>query len=482
MSIRKPGARLLVVDDDEALRGTIDYALSRQGYSVASADTPDRMFQELERNPYLVLLLDVFLDDGDSLRHLSRLRSEYPDMQIIMMTGSGTIDMAVEAIRLGVYDFITKPIDIQRLNTSVRAAIRLSRHETVSTPEAAASETGVQQILGFSDGIRSLKEVIEKVANSSCTVLIVGETGTGKELVAQAIHHQSSRGDRVMPVVNCGALPAELVESELFGHERGAFTGATQARAGYAEQAQGSTLFLDEIGEMPIGLQPKLLRFLQNKTFHRVGGTRETTVDARVVCATNRDPTELVSRDRLREDLYYRMSQITIRVPSLRERKQDIPLLANTFLQRLRKGQEVEPPEFEAEAMDLLSEYHWPGNVRHLLNVITELVVLHDSARVSVDMLPTDIVQSVRDRHPGDRRQPCDPLAPRSVPRPAPAIQPLREAERQLMQRALTEFNGNVIRAARELQVSPATLYRKIQRYGLKQSAVSNSFSRSGDR
>jgi transcriptional regulator with GAF, ATPase, and Fis domain len=319
------------------------------------------------------------------------------------------------------------------------------------------------------------------VADNTCTVLIVGETGTGKELVAQAIHRMSPRGDRVMPVVNCGALPSELVESELFGHERGAFTGATQARPGFAEQAHGSTLFLDEIGEMPISLQPKLLRFLQNKTFHRVGGTRETTVDTRVLCATNRDPAELASQKRLREDLYYRMSQVTIRVPSLRERKQDIPLLAETFLQRLQKRDDGESAGFDPEAMELLTEYHWPGNVRHLLNVITELVVLHAPTRVTADILPTDIVQSVRDRH---RNPAHPPRHPSGTPTPSPTlpILPLWEMERQVMHQALLQFSGNVSLAAHELQISPATLYRKIQRYGLRQAVARSGIrERTGD-
>ncbi len=458
------GKRLLIVDDDESLRRVVVAYLSREGYAVTDRDTAEGMFETLADNVYDVLLLDVFLGPADSLRYLCQLRREYPRMQIIMMTGSGSIDMAVEALRRGVYDFITKPVDAKRLITSVAAATQLARREPAVVQGAVAfdGESAAPEFLGETETILHLREVISRVAQSNCTALIVGETGTGKELVAQALHRQSARAGLTMPVLNCGALPNELVESELFGHEKGAFTGATQAKRGFAELANGSCLMLDEIGEMPLALQSKLLRFLQEKVFHRVGGTSEISVDVRVICATNQDPLELVEQGRMREDLYYRISQVTLRVPSLRERRDDVPRLAQAFLRRAAEDEGRTFDGFERAALQILTDYHWPGNVRHLLNVITELSVLHDGPTVTVDMLPSHIVQSVRDRQ---TRPATDSFGPETV---GAAVQPLWQSEKNSMQRALQACDGNVGRAAGLLEVSAATFYRKIRKYDLR--------------
>lgn len=458
--------RILVVDDDEALRNAVQYCLRKQGYTVVGVESADQMFDQLSASAPDLLLLDVFLGDGDSMRHLSRLRGMYPALPIIMVTGSGTIDMAVEAIRRGVYDFITKPVDTRRLITSARRAIQLSqREDDVARPSARGPgrPAGEQEIWGESSAIRDLRTRIGRVADSTCTVLVVGETGTGKELVAEAIHAQSPRAKRELPVVNCGALPSELVESEVFGHEKGAFTGATQSRIGYAEQAHESSLFLDEIGEMPVDLQAKLLRFLQDKSFHRVGGTRTIRVDTRVICATNRDPAQLVREGRMREDLYYRISPVTLRVPPLRERKADIPLLAERFLLRAATVEGKAFRGFAPETVRILADYHWPGNVRHLLNVITEVVVLHDGDWVTQDMLPADLTQSVSDVRKG-----LEPPAASSPVERSPVVRPLWEVERTSMQTALDSCEGNVALAAHQLEVSAATLYRKIKRYNLR--------------
>jgi len=461
------GRKVLIVDDEESVRRAVASCLRKLYAEVEGVSSTAELFMRLESERYDVLVMDVFLKDEDSLTHLSRLRSEYPGMQVLIMTGQGTIDMAVEALRRGAYDFVTKPIDPQRLVDSVRGASQLARKE--SDRRQAPMERRppeIQELLGQSPAMEHLKKLIGRVADSDRTVLIVGETGSGKELVAQAIHRASSRGRRAMAEVNCAALPGELVESEIFGHERGAFTSAGGRKIGFAERANGSTLFLDEIGEMPLELQPKLLRFLQNKTFYRVGGTERIQVDTRIVCATNVDPNALLERGLMREDLFYRISPVTLRVPSLRERKSDIPLLARVFLERLAAEEQKSFQDIDEQAMGILVDYHWPGNVRQLLNVLTETVVFHDGPRMSEHMLPTGLVASVRDRHALDR-------APRrDSDEDGGSIRPLWKMEKEAMRIALERCNGNVTKAAEQLDISAATFYRKIKQYNLERTTV----------
>ena len=456
--------RVLLVDDDESLRVALGHFLECQGYPVTCAATTEEMFDILGCEDVDVLLLDLFVGEDDSLRHLPRLRSDHASLQTIMITGSGTLDTAVEALRQGVYDFVTKPVDTKRLLHSIHGALKLARQARGVGMAPANRRPGRtdEPLLGAVAGMSRLRDMIAKVSTSSCAVLVVGESGTGKELVARAIHGESDRRDQAMKVVNCGALPAELVESELFGHEKGAFTGATGAKAGFVELADKATLFLDEIGEMPIELQTKLLRFLEDKTFHRVGGTRELKVDARVVCATNRDPLELMQRGALREDLFYRISQVTLRVPSLRERKNDVPILARHFLQRAASEEGKGFEDFEPDALALLQDYHWPGNVRHLLNVVTEIVVLHDGDIVTHEMLPYDIVQSVKDRQ--STSAPINGTPSRTGPG---GVRPIWQLEKEAIRNALVSTRGSVAEASALLEISQATLYRKIKRYAI---------------
>ena len=459
----KNSKTILIVDDEEVLRHAVSYCLKQELYHVIEAGTPEEMFHILETSEVNVLLLDLYLDDSDSLRHLSRLRSKHPQLQIIMVTGSGTIDMAVEAIRQGCYDFITKPVDTKRLTQSVYGALKLTRLATEKKRNhpSTLANTEYQEIIGESPAIQHLRKQIQKVAVSNCAVLVIGETGTGKELVAQSIQDLSARTQQPMAIVNCAALPGDLVESELFGHEKGAFTGAVQRKIGFAERANKGTLFLDEIGEMPIDLQAKLLRFLQEKTFHRVGGSEPIRVDVRMICATNRDPQHIINDKQMREDLYYRVSEVTLRVPALRERKEDIPLLAKAFLERTARREKKRFKTFDSNALRILTQYHWPGNIRHLLNVITETVVLNEGECITVDMLPFDLVQSVN-----DQRSQLHPSGD-SLLAPPSAVIPLWQEEKRAIQQALITAEGNVTQAAHMLEVSKATLYRKIKEYNL---------------
>lgn len=461
--------RVLVVDDDPRLCRLLTYNLEQWGYAADSAEDATRMRQALCRKAYAAVLLDVRLPDADGVALLTELTEMYPGTKAIMVSAHGNIEMAMNAVRLGAFDFLTKPLELDRCRVSVRNACRLAESERdyELLREVVTERDRLGDMLGASPAMQVVYEIIGNVAASDCSVLITGETGTGKELVAEGIHRLSPRNRREMVTVNCAAIPAELIESEMFGHMKGSFTGAAQDKAGAAERADQSTLFLDEIAELNPDLQAKLLRFLQNKQLTRVGGTKPRQVDARIVAATNRDPDQAVSLGSLRADLLYRINVVRIHLPPLRERRADIPLLAQSFLAAAASAHGKAFASLDSKARRLLMDAEWPGNVRQLKNAITETVLMNRGDCVTAEMLPA----SIRESAARGERYRAEPTEAGKHLR----IRPFWETEKAALQQALFAREGNVTEAARMLEISRPTLYRKIKQYGLQSGKETGS-------
>ena len=446
-------ATVLVIDDDDSLREAIQKTLRRAGHRVLCAADGQRGLAWLAAEPVDVVLTDLRMDGLDGLAVLRATRRRAPLAQVVLITAYGTIENAVDAMRDGAYDFLVKPVERADLVTTVERAVE--RRALVVENRALRARVGEAEdtppIVGASPGVQSIRATIAKVAASTATVLIEGETGTGKEVVARALHAHSGRRNGPFVVVNCAALPETLMEAELFGHERGAFTGAESQRKGRFELADGGTLLLDEVGEMAPAAQAKLLRVLQGGEFERLGGSETLRTDVRTLAASNRDLLEAVQAHEFREDLFYRLRVIHIRVPPLRERRADIPLLAQHFLQLAATRNERPVPRLGPEALDVLCRYSWPGNVRELENAIEAAVVLARSDVVSPDELPPNIAEVVRELGSEDR-------AGLFIPDGTP----LAEVERKVLARALEHFGGDKEAAARALGISSRTIYRKL--------------------
>ena len=382
---------VLTVDDDPDLAGLIGVHVSNWGLRSESVHSAAALRARLEGPTPTVLLMDVNLGDGSGEDLVEEVHARLPNLPVIMITRNTSIELAVRCMKRGATDFITKPLDFKRVRNAVHDAIELDRLAQIVTPLSPAEDADGFGIVGESAGIRDLVARIRKVAAADVSALILGETGTGKELVARAIHAASARAGGPFVPVNAAAIPHELIESSLFGHEQGAFTGAGRARIGHCESADSGTLFLDEIGEMDFGVQAKLLRFLQDHVVQPVGSSSGRRVDVRVVAATNIDPQGQIRSGRLREDLYYRLRVVTLAIPPLRERGRDIALLARHFLRRAADRYGSSLASFSAEALEALCRYSWPGNVRELEHVIEEVVVLHDGSEVEIAMLPPEI-------------------------------------------------------------------------------------------
>ncbi len=366
---------ILVVDDEPEVLAALQEILEFEGYAVEAVGNAAKALELLKKKEYRVILSDVKMPGMDGLELLNEVRSLHPSTPVIMISGHGTIEMAVEAVRKGAFDFITKPPDLQRLLIAIRNALERNRLQR-QAQRLKRRVRGLREIIGESSAIRRVKQLIERVAPTEARVLILGESGTGKELVARWIHELSSRNEAPFVEVNCAAIPSELIESELFGHERGAFTHAVKRRIGKFEQAHGGTLFLDEIGDMSSAAQAKVLRALQEKKIQRVGGTENIDVDARVIAATNQHLEEAIRNGRFREDLYHRLAVVVIHVPPLRERREDIPLLVTGFMEELAENYQLTPREITKDAMEWLMNLPWRGNVRELRNVIERLMIL----------------------------------------------------------------------------------------------------------
>jgi len=376
---------ILIVDDEKAIRKTLTEILSFEGYTIDEAPDGEEALKCFKEKTYDVVLCDIKMPKLDGLEFLQKASEHNPDVPIIMISGHGTIETAVEAVKKGAYDFIQKPPDLNRLLITIRNAKERNNLVT-ETKTLKRRVSKVQEMIGESEPIQKIKDTIEKVAPTEARILITGENGVGKELVARWVHEKSSRATGPLVEVNCAAIPSELIESELFGHEKGSFTSAIKQRIGKFEQANGGTLFLDEIGDMSLSAQAKVLRALQEGKITRVGGDKEISVDVRVIAATNKDLLKEVEAKSFRLDLYHRLGVILIHVPSLNERRDDIPLLVNRFLQDICTDYGVAKKAIEPDAIKLLQEYNWTGNIRELRNVVERLVILSGKSITKEDV------------------------------------------------------------------------------------------------
>jgi len=452
-------SRVLVVDDEPSIRKVLQAHLAREGYAVELAADGGEAIGRLGGEPFDLVISDLKMPGVGGLELLAHVRQHLPGLPLIVITAHGTVDSAVEALKLGAFDYITKPFDLAELRVAVDKALRVERASRRSLQEDPAHK-GRFDLIGVTPSMQRVYSLVEKVADSPTTVLLVGESGTGKELVARALHSHSGRRDAPFVSVNCGAIPENLFESELFGYEKGAFTGAVTSKPGRFELADGGTLLLDEVGELPRDMQVKLLRALQERKVERVGGIRSTAVDVRVIAATNVDLAAAVSAGRFRDDLYYRLNVIQIRLPPLRERREDIPLLVDHFLARFNERLGKHVVGVDADGMAALMAWGWPGNIRELENVIERGVLLSDAEVLGVDALP-----GLEGSSSGPPRA-ADPdgVGLKELVRVHTA-----KLERALILRSLEQESGNVTRAARRLEISRKSLQLKMKEYGLRE-------------
>lgn len=441
---------VLIVDDDEDLRETVSDLLKDRGHQVTTAANGTEALARLKEADYTAVLTDLRMKGVEGLELLSWIKRLYPDIGVVLMTAFGSVETAVEAMKHGASDYLTKPVKKDELLRVIERVIREAflRREVGRLRKEVHKEYSFHQILGKSKPMQALFDLIKRVADSPTNILITGESGTGKELVAKAIHYNSDRKGSSFVPVNCAAIPEQLLESELFGHVRGAFTDAKMDKRGLFEEAQKGTLFLDEISELPLILQAKLLRAIQEKEIRRVGATKSVAVDVRVIVATNLNLAEEVKAKRFRDDLYYRLNVIELKLPPLRERREDIPLLVEAFLHKCGQARGKSVKAVGESALAMLIDYDWPGNVRELENVIERAVTLSRGDKILPDDLPAPI-QGSR----GDRRI-LDDAAEKTLP--------LHEVEKEYIRKILEKTGGNKYRAAHLLGIDRKTLYRKL--------------------
>ncbi len=455
-------ARILVVDDEKLIRWSVGERLQRGGYEVLSAESGEEALDVLAAQAPDLMLLDVRLPGIDGIETLQRSLAQSPDLAVLMMSAHSTVDIAVEAMKHGAIDFLVKPFPFQALDAAVERALasaRTRRQIQALTQERRAGAEALGALVGRSAAIDQVRGMVSRLAGSEATtVLIEGESGAGKEVVARAVHFSSSRAERPFLQVNCAALPEHLLESELFGHERGAFTDAHSQKRGLFESAEGGTVMLDEIGDLHPGGQAKLLRLLENKTFRRVGGVTELRADVRVIAATNVNLEERVSEGRFRADLYFRLNVVRIAMPALREHPEDVPILCAHFIARFNQEMKRQVRGVSATALQQMQAYHWPGNVRELRNVVERAFILHAGA------------EELRPEHlPPEMRANAAPV--RRIDRPAGPVPQeglvLEDVERTLIQEALDRASGNQSRAARLLGISRDTLRYRLKKHGM---------------
>ncbi|WP_027361544.1 sigma-54-dependent transcriptional regulator [Halodesulfovibrio aestuarii] len=449
-------AQVLIVDDDLAHRSMLKILIKGWGYDVAEADDGDVAVEMVRKQSYDSILMDIRMVNMDGITALELIKEYNPSIPILIMTAFSSVDTAVKALKIGAYDYLTKPLDFEVLQLTLERMLDHTRIVSENEELGSCLEPNNMGMVGNSDVIKELRKIIATIAPSDASVLITGESGTGKELVANAIHSASNRADQKFVAINCAALSENLLESELFGHERGAFTGADRRREGRFVQADGGTLFLDEVGEIPVALQPKLLRALQQGEVQRVGSDTVEKVDVRVITATNRDLPEEVEHGNFREDLYYRLNVIALRVPALRERPSDIPLLAEYFLKKYSNKNRKNIKGLAPQAMDTLIRYAWPGNVRELENVIERAVIMTMGEYISTRELPLSL--SVKENEAPIQQAQVSVLTGMS----------LDELERKAILATLEECEYNKSKTARRLGITRATLHNKLKRYGFE--------------
>lgn len=452
------------MDDDPHLVAIIEHHVLEWGYTHCGVNGSAEMWKELDKRNPSIILLDIALGDADGITLVSQLKQRFPSIPVIMITVHASIETAVKSVKAGAYDFICKPLDFERLRIETGKAIahyHLSLQ--VKAFRSAALNTDFHGMVGRSEPMRNVYRLIETVAPTDATVLLVGETGTGKELAARAVHECSKRCNSPFIAVNAPAIPHELIESALFGHEKGAFTGAHRQHIGFCEQADGGTLFLDEFCEMDYNVQAKLLRFLEDHIVERVGAKSPRKVGVRVIAATNRDPVERIRNNKLREDFYYRLSVVTVELAPLRERSADIALLTRYFLNIAAAKYGKNMPSVLPEAMKLLEAYDWPGNVRQLEHIIDQIIIVNNATKITTEMLPPEIANAASGRRPRIDIQTCS-VDDNHIPS-------ISQMEQQLIAQTLMLTSNSVPSAAKSLGLSEATLYRKIRKYGISRPA-----------
>lgn len=447
---------ILVVDDDDTHRTMLRTLVGGWGYDIVEADDGSTAIEKVQEQPFDLILMDVRMLKVSGLEALERIKAYNPAIPVTIMTAYSSVETAVEALKKGAYDYLTKPLDFDKLRLTIQRAMEHTRlkEENRLLKESLGKHFDMQNIIGRSSAMISLLETVAHVAPSEATVMITGESGTGKELIAGVIHHNSPRKDGPFVKINCAAITETLLESELFGHEKGAFTGADRRKEGRFYQANQGSIFLDEVSEMPLTMQVKLLRVLQERELTRVGGEKVIPVDVRVIAATNKDLVDLKNRGLFREDLYYRLNVVSLEIPPLTERRDDIPLLARHFLEIFVDKNKKEIKGFTPKAMDQLIRYDWPGNVRELMNAVERAVVL--SRTDYLDGQDFSILQ---------------PLLQQSAPAPSDFDnkdnRPLEEVEKAAILRMLESVAGNKSEAARRLGITRKTLHKKLKKYGV---------------
>jgi len=462
----KPMQKILIVDDDPEILEIIADILREGGYAVDTAPDGINAIRHIDADFYDLVITDLNLPKMDGMMVLRHVVDQSADTMCVILTGYGTIKSAVEAIKTGAFDYISKPIKSGEILMVVEKALRYKHleRENILLRRQLRKKYRFENFVGDSRPIQKVFELIEKVADTDSTVLITGESGTGKELIAKAIHYNSYRRDNPMVVINCGAIPEELLESELFGHEKGAFTGAHKSRIGRFELANEGTIFLDEIGDMSPNLQVKLLRVLQEQKFERVGSTRTIKVDIRIVAATNKNLISAVNKGTFREDLYYRLNVIPIKVPPLRHRKSDIPLLVDFFLKKFNEEKRKHVKEFLPEAMDAVLHYDWRGNVRELENLVERVIILTNGDEIGLEDIPASMK---------GRARTIESLEATIPPRGGiPFDHAVEEYEKKLILQALSETDWVTTKAAKLLNINRTTLIEKMKKKRLHRPAV----------
>lgn len=459
----KPKPRVLVIDDEASIRNSLAPILEDEGFDVFTASDGPKGLDVIKTEMPDAVLLDIWMPGMDGLEVLAEARKKYPDLQFIIMSGHGTIETAVKATKLGAFDFIEKPLSLEKVVIMLNNLLNLNRLRTENQQLLNKVQRDIT-IIGESEPIQNLRQKIARVAPTSSWVLITGENGTGKELVAQNVHYQSARAARAFIEVNCAAIPEDLIESELFGHEKGAFTGAINQKKGKFDLAHGGTLFLDEIADMSLKTQAKILRILQEQRYERVGGTETLMADVRVVVATNKDLEQEIKAGRFREDLYYRLNVIPFKVPSLKEHIMDLPLLVKHFTEAFARESGNKKKVFTNEALKVMMNYEWPGNIRELRNFVERLFIL-----IPGDLIDVEDLQMVGLEFDGPI---LDAGAIDQILNDEASGQSLREArarfERDFIRKKLEENNGNISRTAEIIGVERSHLHRKMKSYGIE--------------
>jgi DNA-binding NtrC family response regulator len=473
--------RILLADDEINLRKVLGAILQRDGYSVLEAADGEQAVAQMSADP-AVVITDLRMPKLDGMGVLRRVVAEHPEVPVIMITAHGSVDSAVEAVKLGAFDYIEKPFEQTQIRQVVQKAVK-TRELNARAPRSLLAVSGEGPgrfgLVGRSPVLEQIFAVIEKVADTPSTVLITGESGTGKELIARALHNNSLRRDRPFIKINCAAIPKTLMESELFGYEKGAFTGAVGSKPGRFELADGGTLFLDEIGEIPVEMQVKLLRVLQESEFERVGGIKTLKVDVRLVAATNRDLLKEVAAGNFREDLFYRLNVVPVHLPPLRDRREDIPLLVQYFVSKFNERLKKSITGVEPDALARMVAHPWPGNIRELENVLERTILFCEGPAIKAHDLPPELgaAPAVAPLPPGPEGRAGEITSPRVMlppPTPAGSLKEMvkvetERLERELIQRALDETGGNVTQAARKLKISRKSLQNKMKEFGLRE-------------